>query len=301
MKKIISIILVLVLCTIVIASCDSASPPVIRELSDDEFVARESKSTTKSIEKLPSNKITEEDIKEKNDGNTEEHNEVNKEENTESEKKGIVSEASVYKNQYLKLGDEKQVEVYIKTSTTTDYSANIIISNKEIVSATYFNESEPYIKIKGLADGETTITVQFIGGVECSFNVTVIDVNSVEILYEESFPISADTIVTNPTYWYYTKGLITGVTETRELGFSGDIHITLTFSVKKTYDCEGNSNKEGCSFKLYRENSQGTPVDSRNMFTKDIVVGQTIEISYNFYCAPDSTWKIVIFPYYLET
>lgn len=236
MKKIISVfIIVILLCSFV--SCDKQSKNNNYDINNSEKNVVTKNNTNNSEDSLK-NETTSQETPNSEDSSK---NETTSQE-TQDDKKYI--KIAVFESQndvFLNIGQSVSVNIDFSPVDVDDYNGAISFSSQGIATATYKTDiipinSKPYgkIKITGVREGETTLTVTYPGGASCSIKIIVKDLDKyvkintpslpLEVTYEKLY-ISYDTILE-------TVSSIQNITVNKELISDSKAKIVITIDYK---------------------------------------------------------------------
>lgn len=206
-----------------------------------------------------------------------------------------VEKAPVYANSatfpddiyYLNIGQEVSPKLQISPQELDSYKGKISLSNKNIVSATYSNDNNVQVKIVGLSEGETIITVTLDGGKQAQAKIVVVDCSKyVKLNLPETPKTVSDVTSSNRIL---TSSRIDNIDVSYAFSSESIIVATVVIKGTKTYDVDGNSSSDKgiwYDIVLYKEN--GVFCQRVSKFAIPLAVGETFTNSYVFSLTLDS-------------
>ena len=164
--------------------------------------------------------------------------------NVKVEKAPVYAESVVFPENtyYLNIGQECSPKLQISPQALDSYKGTISFSKNNIVSATYSNDNKAQLTIVGLSEGETIITVTLDGGEKASAKVVVIDCSKYVKINVPNTPLTVSRIYRRRDY-SYTIEIYTY--ETQSSARIDSINIYYTYYDKNTIrvDVEINGTK----------------------------------------------------------
>ena len=209
------------------------------------------------------------------------------------EKASVLAESVSFPKEiiYLGVGDsEKYVKLNVLPETLDSYKGTVVSSNNSIVTANYSQDKNLKVTFNAKSAGNAKITVTLDGGETAEIDVVVIDPSELVKINLPSLPLTVSKIYFCD-YPYYNRTVSSGRIDSIDVNFTmvdqNTVAVIITINGTKTYDENGYDGHNYIDYyiDLYKEND--VFCERKNMAVFDISIGQTFTNVYKFNVAID--------------
>ena len=216
--------------------------------------------------------------------------------NVKVEKALVYADSVTFPNDtyYLNIGQEISQKLQISPQELDSYKGTISFSNNNIVSATYSNDNNAQLKIVGLSEGETIITVTLEGGKQAKAKIVVLDCSKYVKLNLPETPKTVSYACITSSYYYYTYSSvrIDSINISYTYYNKNTILVNVEINGTKTYDQNGSTGTKVIYYDIVLSKENNVFCERVEKSKYNIAVGETFTHSYSFAATLDNNMTV---------